>query len=325
MMEAMTCAPLGDDVLGDDPTVKRLEEISAALFGKERGLFFPTGTMANQAAIKCWTQPGDEIIVEERSHTFLFECGGIGVISSVQTRTLPSQRGTFDIPTLKSAFKRENDHSPKTALVCLENSHNFHGGAVVSPEASEAIYGACREWGVPLHVDGARIFNAAIASNTPLATYGKACDSLQFCVSKGLGTPAGSLLVGPADWIAKARRVRKLLGGGMRQTGILAACGIVALEKMVPRLAQDHALAQAIAHGVRKMKRFQLAIDTVETNIVFVKVSGGKAADVTAALAREGLLAIDTAADQFRIVTHKDVGPADGERLLAVLTSLDQA
>lgn len=324
MREAMARAEVGDDVFEDDPTVQALEARAAERFGKEAGLFVPSGTMANLIALMVHARPGEEVLVEERSHTYNNEVGGAAAVAHVLTRTLPSERGLLEPDVVRRACRGGNLHNPRTALLVVENTHNFWGGAVVPLERLEALREVTREAGVALHVDGARIFNACVATGVEPAAWGAACDTLTFCLSKGLGAPAGSVLVGPREWIARARRARKMLGGGMRQVGVLAAPGLIALEEGPAQLARDHARARALARGVAAIPGAVVDVEACETNILFVRTVRGQDSygPIVEGLRERGVLAVALGELGIRFVTHRDVDDADVERALAALREL---
>lgn len=314
MREAMENAEVGDDVLGDDPTVKKLEEIAARKVEKEAALFVPSGTMGNAIAVKVWTTEGEEVIVEEKSHIYNYESGHLAFISRVIPRPLSSNRGVYDLERLKAAVnKRKDYHLPQPTLITLENTHNFWGGAVIPLEHFKEVREIADSKGLKVHLDGARIFNASISSGVPAFEFAKYVDSIMFCLSKGLGAPIGSMLAGPADFIEKARHVRKMLGGGMRQVGVIAAAGIIALEKMVDRLADDHKRAKTLAYALSEMPGIEIDPENIETNIIFFKV---KRDDLTAPeliekLKQRGVLALSLSSEDIRMVTHKDVDDSD--------------
>ncbi len=319
MREAMARAEVGDDVYREDPTVRRLEEMAAARFGRGAGLFVPTGTMANQIGIRVFTQPGDEILAEPTSHIVLFEAGAAGLISGVQLRTVPARAGVFDAAAIEAAIRGEDVHFPRTALVCLENTHNIAGGVVQPLAVLDAIRALTRARGIPILLDGARLWNAIVAERIDPAEYGKRADLLWFALSKGLSCPVGSVLVGDADVIERCRKVRKQLGGGMRQVGVLAACGIVALESMVDRLAEDHARALSIAQAAQKMPHVQVDVAATRTNIVMLVLDGLRAQDVVAKMRTDRVLSTALPGNRVRFVTHREVGDADVSRAIAAL------
>ncbi len=325
MRKAMFDAEVGDDVFGDDPTVKRLEEMAARITGKEAALFVPSGTMGNAIAVKALTNEGDEIIVEERSHIYNYETGHLSFISRVTPRPLPSKRGVYDMDLLKRVVSKPKDiHYGPTTLITLENTHNHWGGAVIPLSHFKEIRELADRYGLKVHLDGARIFNASCASGVPVAEYAKYVDSIMFCISKGLSAPIGSLLAGSKEFIEKARWIRKILGGGMRQVGIIAAAGIVALEKMMDRIPEDHRLAKKLAKGLAEIKYIEIEPDLVETNMVFFKVTHPKinAKRLVVKMRERGVLALPTAEREIRMVTHKDVNDEDVERALEVIREI---
>lgn len=313
MRRAMFEAEVGDDVYGEDPTVNRLEEEAAAMLGKEAALFVPTGTQGNQIAILAHTQRGDEVIVESESHVFFYEAGGIAVLSGCQPRPVAGFRGAMDPEQVAAAIRPDNVHFPRTSLICVENTHNRSGGCVVPMENLRAISEVARKHGVPVHMDGARVFNAAVALGLPVAEVVAPVDSVMFCLSKGLAAPVGSILAGSAEFIGKARRARKLLGGGMRQAGILAAAGLISLRTMVDRLAEDHANARRLAEGLGNMSVIAVELETVQTNMVMFDVLDARwdGATLSGALDEAGVRCNAMGARRIRLVTHKDVASDD--------------
>lgn len=321
MRQAMAEAEVGDDVYGEDPTARRLEDLAAERLGVEAALFFPTGTMANQAAIRVHTCPGDEVVIEQLGHSHDWELGGAAVISGVQLRAVPGDAGVIRPEALSAILAPRPYHQSRVRLLILENTHNFAGGRVQPQDVVVEATARAREAGLRCHLDGARLFNAAVASGRSAAELAAPFDSVMVSLSKGLSAPAGSLLGGSAAFIAEARRVRKLLGGGMRQVGVLAAAGIVALEEGVERLADDHARARELAAGLLATGRARLAYGEVETNIVVVDVSAsGLDAAAFYARAREaGVLCSGSVTGAVRFVTHRHVGAADVATALARL------
>jgi len=317
MREAMARAEVGDDVWEEDPTVKRLEEEAARRAGKEGALFVSSGTQGNLVSVLAQTRPGQEVILDRDCHIFNYEVAGTALIGGVQTLAIPTERGFLTPAQVRDSIRPSNVHIPQTGLVCLENTHNRHGGTCCTPEEIEAVAAVAHAAGVPVHLDGARIFNAAVAQERPLADFARHVDSLTFCLSKGLAAPVGSLVCGTRDFVARGRRLRKMLGGGMRQVGVLAAAGLVALETMVERLAEDHAHARRLAEGVARLPGCRVDLTKVQTNIVIFRVEreGGVAELVTGCLARKVKIhQIGPAA--IRCVTHKDVDRADIDRAL---------
>jgi len=319
MREAMARAEVDDDVLGHDPTVERLEATAAALFGKAAAAFVPSGTMGNAILIGAQAAAGDEIVAEEWAHTINFEVGGAAALFGLLTRTLRSERGAMDPDEVARWIRPGDLHMPRTALVTAENTHNFHGGAVVPIENLRELRGVTREKGVRFHLDGARVWNACAATGIAPAEYGELFDSVSVCLSKGLGAPVGSIAIADEDTIGRARRLRKRLGGGMRQSGVLAAAGLVALETMRERIPEDHANARRLAEGMAGAGGFEVDLEVVETNILFVRTRSRPAAEVVAALAARGVRALATGERQIRFVTHADVDGEDVERALGVL------
>ncbi len=313
MRRAMFEAEVGDDVYGEDPTVNRLEAEAAAMLGKEAALFVPTGTQGNQVAILTHTRRGDEVIVESESHVFFYEVGGIAALAGCQTRPVPGVRGAMDPDQVEAAIRADNVHFPRTGLVCVENTHNRSGGCILPVENIRAVAEVAHRHGVPVHMDGARVFNAAVALNMPVAEVVAPVDSVMFCLTKGLGAPVGSVLVGSQEFIAEARRNRKLLGGGMRQVGILAAAGLVALHTMVDRLAEDHANARRLAEGLARIPGLTVEMETVQTNMVMFDILDLRwdAAALSGAMQRAGVLSNAVGKRRIRLVTHKDVAADD--------------
>ena len=323
MRRAMAEAVVGDDVLGDDPTVIRLEAMAAEAMGKEAGLFMPSGTMGNSVAVKVWTRELEEVIVEARSHIYNMESTHLTFISRVTPRPLPSKRGAMDPDDVEKNVRTPNVHSPRTSLICLENTHNNWSGAVVPLGNFRALRDVADRHGLRIHLDGARIFNAAAASGVPVRDYAGLADSVMFCLSKGLSAPVGSMLVGPREFIDTARRVRKALGGGLRQAGVLAAPGIIALTSMTKRLAEDHARAKALALGIAGLPGVALDPAAVETNILIFGFSHPRltCAGLVGELAKRRVLGLAITGG-VRLVTHKDVDDEDVDRAVAAFRQL---
>ena len=326
MREAMARAEVGDDVWEEDPTVRRLEEMAARRTGKETALFVSSGTQGNLVSVLAQTRPGQELVLDADSHIFNYEGAGAAVFGGVQTLPVKTQRGFLTPEQVREHIRPNNIHIPMTGLVCLENTHNRHGGTCCTPEEIEAVAAAAHAAGVPVHLDGARIFNAAVALNRPVGEFARPVDSITFCLSKGLGAPVGSLVCGSRELVTRARRVRKMLGGGMRQVGVLAAAGIVALETMVDRLALDHANCRRLAEGISRLPHVRLDLATVQTNIVIFRVDkdGGAAELVTGCLARKVKIH-QTGPATIRCVTHKDVDADDIERALEAFGEITAA
>jgi threonine aldolase len=328
MRKAMAEAEVGDDVYGEDPTVNLLQEKAAEIFGKESALFVPTGSMGNQIAVKLHTRAGDEIIIEERGHIFNYEMGTPSVVSGVMIRAVRSanENGMLTWDEIEPALHiNQPYYACPTGLICLENTHNFGGGSVMSAEQTSEICEKAHTLDLPVHLDGARIFNSAVAQNVSIAELAKGCDSVQFCLSKGLGAPVGSMLLGGKDFINEARVWRKRLGGGMRQVGILAAAGLIALEESPKTLHIDHENAKRLAAGVANLKGISIDAEKVQTNIVIFDVSAtGKAsAEICAALKENGVLAIPFG-KAIRMVTHYDISREDIETTLKSLDKIVQ-
>jgi len=319
MLAAMQHAETGDDVFGEDPTVNRLEAYIAKLFGMEAGLFCPSGTMTNQIAIRCHTRPGDEVICESLAHVYIYEGGGMASNSQAQARPLAAARGLLHAAQVEAAINSDDIHKAPTRLVCLENTSNRGGGSCYTQEAMEAIAAVCQHNKLALHLDGARIFNAITAKGEDPRYYGRTFDSISVCLSKGLGAPVGSVLLGKGDWIKQARRIRKVFGGGMRQAGFLAAAGLYALENNVERLREDHRHASLLAETLQELP-WVAAVHAPETNIVLFDLpSGLHSSQVISQLGAQGIRAGATGPSQIRFVTHLDVSPEQVEMACRLL------
>ncbi|HEV8586019.1 MAG TPA: low specificity L-threonine aldolase [Methylomirabilota bacterium] len=318
MREAMARAEVGDDVYGEDPTVRRLEALAAERLGKPAGLFVTSGTQGNLISVVAQTRPGQEVVVDYDSHVFNNEVAGAPIIGQLQMRPTKTERGFLTPEQVREAIRPANIHVPETGLVCIENTHNRHGGTCSTPEEIAAVAAVAHEAGVPVHLDGARLFNAAVALKRPAAEFTRHVDSVTFCLSKGLAAPVGSLICGSTELVERARRWRKMLGAGMRQVGVLAAAGIVSLERMVDRLAEDHVNARRLGEGLAKMPGLRVDLSTVQTNIVIVRVERGPAAAaelVKGCAARKVKVhAMGPAA--IRCVVHKDIDAEDIARAL---------
>jgi len=323
MRKAMAEAEVGDDVLGDDPTVEILERKAAEIMGKEAALFVPSGTMGNSIAVKVWTRELEEVIVEARSHIFNMESTHLTFVSRVTPRPITSNRGVMDPKDVEENIRKPSVHIPRTSLICVENTHNNWSGAVVPMENLKALREIADRYDLRIHFDGARIFNASTASGIPVREYASIGDSLMFCLSKGLSAPVGSLLVGNREFINYARRVRKALGGGMRQVGILAAAGLVALEEMTDRLKEDHQRAKKLAQGISKFEEVHLNPEHIQTNIIIFNFKHPKYSipAFLEELKKRGILALATKGG-IRFVTHKDVDDEDVERVLEAFEDL---
>jgi threonine aldolase len=323
MRRAMFEAEVGDDVYGEDPTVIRLEQVAAQMLGKEAALFVPTGTQGNQVAILSHTGRGQEVIMEAESHVFYYEAGGIAALAACQTRPIPGVRGAMDPDRVEAAIRGDDVHFPRTALVCVENTHNRAGGCILPQENVRAIADVAHRYNLPVHMDGARVFNAAVASGRPVSELVAPVDSVMFCLSKGLAAPVGSMLVGTKEFIARARRNRKLLGGGMRQAGVLAAAGLVSLTSMVDRLAEDHENAKRLGRGLNAIQGLTVDMETVQTNMVMCDILDERwdANALSGALKAAGILANGTGPRRVRFVTHKDVA---NEAVPEVLSRVEQ-
>ena len=307
MRAAMSAAEVGDDVLGDDPTVIALEKRTAELLGKAAAVYMPSGTMTNQVAIRAHTEPGDEIILESTAHSYFYEAGGPAALSGVMCRLIQGARGIFTAEQVRAALRPKNYHFPRTKLVCVENTHNRGGGSVWPIQTVAAVGAAARQAGLKMHLDGARLWNASVAAGIPERDYAEHFDSVSVCFSKGLGAPVGSALAGPAGFIERARRFRKMFGGGMRQAGIIAAGALYALENHRSRLAEDHANAKALAGGICELPGIELDSSTVETNIVIFGITSVPAAELAGRLHAAGVAVLATGPDTIRAVTNLTV------------------
>ncbi len=323
MRRAMAEAAVGDDVLGDDPTARRLERMAADLLGKEAGLYTPSGTMSNLLAVLTWCHPGDEIIVGSEAHMLWHEGGGASALGGVVFRTVPNDGlGRFNPDDVEATIRPKSPALPPTTLVCLENTQNRCSGAVITPGDTAAIANIAHQHDARVHLDGARLFNAAVALGVPVSALAAEADSVCFCVSKGLSAPVGSVLCGPEEFIGRARRWRRTVGGGMRQVGIIAAAGIVALESMVERLADDHANARRLAVGLAQIPGITLDPDAIQTNIVIFEWTGGPAPDLISRLGACGVKVSYTGGAKVRMVTHAGIGPADVDAALEVTAAV---
>ncbi|HZI53577.1 MAG TPA: GntG family PLP-dependent aldolase [Chitinophagaceae bacterium] len=322
MLNAMMTAKVGDDVFGEDPSINELETLAATMFGMEAGIFCPSGTMTNQIAIKCYTQPGDEVICDEGSHVYQYEGGGIAFNSGASVKLLYGDRGRITAAQVKAAINIDDPHRAHTSLVCLENTSNRGGGSCYDFDAIEEIHGVCEKHNLKLHLDGARLFNAMVQKKEAPLQYGNIFDSISICLSKGLGCPVGSLLLGKKDFIMKARRVRKVFGGGMRQGGFMAAAGIYALQNNIERLHDDHEHARQIADVVAG-KEFVRHVLPAETNIVIFETKEEEMAPALVNKFKEkGLLSYAISPNRVRFVIHLDVTPEMADKTIEIISTL---
>ena len=317
MWEAMRRAELGDDVLGTEPTVQKLEAMTADLLGKEAGLFVPSGTMSNQIAIALHCEPGQEVICEYSAHTFNNESGALAIIAGAQVRPLHGKAGVMAPDEVEALIRPTNIHNPRTAVISVENTHNAASGAIVPIENIRALAEVAKRRGIKYHLDGARIWNAHVATGVPLREWCESFDTVSVCLSKGLCAPVGSVLLGSRDEMERARYKRKQLGGGMRQAGILAACGIVGITGMIERLSRDHANARALAEGIAGLPGVEIDLDSVQTNILYFSVPG-REAEFNGWLAKLDELKTPALClgARWRLVTHHDVDEQDVQRCL---------
>ena len=319
MRKAMASAELGDDVFGEDPTVQRLEELAAEMSGKEAALLVPSGTMANLVSLLTHCGRGEEVILGDQAHIFFYEQGGSAAVGGIHPRTVPNQPdGRLDLEAVESSIRSEDPHFPRTRLIAVENTHNRCSGIPLPPPYLQEVANLANRHGLSVHMDGARIFNAAAALDVPMADLAAPVDSLSFCLSKGLSAPVGSLVCGSSAFIREARRNRKVLGGGMRQAGVIAAAGLVALQEMTGRLVEDHRNARLLAEGLGAMKRVRLDPQRVRTNIVYADLDsdGPPAPESVAGIADEGVRVLATGPRQFRAVTHYGITGEDIQQAL---------
>jgi threonine aldolase len=325
MRRAMAEAEVGDDVFGEDSTVNRLEEMAATRVGKEAALLVASGTMGNLVSLLAQCGRGDEIIVGDQAHTYINEQGGVAALGGIHPRVIPNERdGSLDLGRVSAAIRSDNVHYPRTRLVAVENTHNLCSGAPLTPDYMRALGSLARERALRVHVDGARLFNAAVALRVDVKSLVADANSVTFCLSKGLAAPVGSLVCGDRAFIAEARRARKVVGGGMRQAGVLAAAGIVALEQMVDRLAEDHANAQALAEGLVELPWLYVEPVPVRTNILYITVrhSSLRAEQVSALLAQQGVLMLALGQNRVRAVTNYHITSADVNVALDIMRSM---
>jgi threonine aldolase len=324
MLDAIRHAKLGDDVFEEDPTVNRLEKIAAEKMGKEAALLVTSGTQANLISLMSNANHGELVILEAESHIYWYEVGGISVIAGLLPWPLKSIAGAFDPIEVEAAIRPQNIHFPKPTVICIEDTHNRHGGTVITPDQIKTISEVALKHDLKVYLDGARIFNAAVALKTDVKEFTKYVDNLMFCLSKGLCCPVGSLLVGTRDFIKKARKLRKILGGGMRQAGIIAAPGIVALESMVDRLKEDHLNARRLAEGIAKIDGIHINLSCVQTNMVCFNIGDlGITADLfISKLKEEDILALALTENKIRMVTHKGITREHVNKVIAAIESL---
>lgn len=324
MLDAIASAPLGDDVYGQDPTVNELEAVAAGLMGKEAAVLMPSGTMANLAAVLSWTRPADEVVLEAEAHLLYYEAGGISGVAGCVPLGVPGDRGVLRAQEVERRLRRPDQHYPVTTLLCVENTHNRAGGIITPVAAMKELRELCDAHRMALHVDGARIFNASVALDIPAAELVADADSVAFSLSKGLSAPVGALLAGSADFAGRARRARKMLGGGMRQAGIIAAAGLVALRTGIARLREDHDQARSLAAKLAELPGLRVDPDAVETNFVMIDTEnwGIGAAQLAEMLEARGIAASARPPYTVRFVTHRMIGDAEADILVAALREI---
>lgn len=322
MRQAMLNAVLGDDVFGEDPTINKLQDMAAALVGKEAGLLVASGTMANLVCVLTHCARGEEVILGDKAHLFLNEAGSISAVGAVHPHLIPNQPdGTMRLDDIKAAIRGDNPHWPRTKLICLENTHNRCCGAALTPEYIDSVGAIAKDHRLAVHLDGARIFNAVVALKRDIKEFTRNVDSISFCLSKGLSAPIGSVVCATRDFIAEAHRNRKVLGGGMRQAGIIAAPGIVALERMVERLKEDHRNAQQLAQGISQIPGLAIDLARVQTNILYFDLvnDGIRPEELVERMAEQGIKFLQTGPSRFRIVTHYGIRSEHIEATLKIL------
>ena len=322
MREAIYHAELGDDVFGEDPTTKRLEKIAAERMGKEAAVMVASGTMGNLVCVLTHCRRAEEVILGNRSHTFLYEAGGMSALGGIHPHTIVNQPdGTMRLEDIEAAIRGHNVHFPRTRLICLENTHNRCNGSALTPEYMETVAALAKDRGLMVHLDGARIFNAAVALQVDVKELTRHADSLSFCLSKGLSAPVGSVVCGSREFIAEARRNRKVLGGGMRQSGIIAAAGITALEQMVDRIAEDHANAQRLAEGIARITGLAIEPEKVQTNIIYFNLVSQRFTieKLVTQLNNKGIKILQVAPTRLRAVTHYGISAEDIDLTLTAL------
>jgi len=324
MLEAIRHAALGDDVYGEDPTVKKLEEMAAEKMGKEAALLVTSGTQANLVSLMNNTKRGDLVFLEAESHIYWYEGGGISAIAGLLPWLIKGELGAIEPEDIEAAIRPKNIHFPEPSLICIENTHNRYGGTIVTPSQMQAISQVARKHGLKFYMDGARIFNAAVALKIDVREFTKHVDNLMFCLSKSLSCPVGSVVVGDQQFIEKARKTRKVLGGGMRQAGIIAAAGVVALEKMIDRLEEDHKNARRLAEGIAKIDGIKVDLNMVQTNMVLFDISTLGASDpvFVQELRESGILVSVMGKNSIRIVTHRGIEKVHIEKAINVIDSV---
>lgn len=324
MLEAIKHAELGDDVFREDPTVNTLEEIAAKTLGKDAALLVTSGTQANLISLMSNTKRGDMVLLEAESHIYWYEVGAVSSVAGLLPWPIKSDLGVLDPKRIQAALRPKNIHFPDTTLICIENTHNRHGGTVITPRQIEAISEIAKTNDLKLYMDGARIFNAAVALKTDVKRFSKHVDNLMFCLSKGLSCPVGSIIVGESEFIERARKTRKILGGGMRQAGIIAAPGIIALEKMISRLEEDHKNARALAEGLAETTGVEVELENVQTNIVYFDVHnlGITSEEFVSKLKEYGVLALTRDRNKVRMVTHIGIEKIHIDRTLNVVEDI---
>lgn len=325
MRDAIYNTEFGDDVFGEDPSTNRLEEIAAGLMGKEAALLVSSGTMGNLSSLLTHCSRGDEVILGSEAHIFHYEVGGMSALGGIFPHLIPNQTdGTMRIEDIEGAIRGDNVHYPRTRLICLENTHNRCNGIPLTLKYTDSVVKLAKDYGLKIHLDGARVFNAAVALNVTVAELTRGVDSVSFCLSKGLSAPIGSVLCGSREFIAEARRIRKVLGGGMRQTGVIAAAGIVALEDMTKRLEEDHLNARRLAEGIAEISGLSVELKHVKTNIVFFNLTDDRISDedILSRADEKGLKFLSLGPSKFRMVTHYGIGAGDIEKALQVLQEI---
>ena len=326
MLDAIQHAELGDDVFGEDPTVNRLEKLAAERMGKEAALLVTSGTQANLISLMSNTKRGELVILEAEAHIYWYEVGGISLIAGLLPWPVKSRFGALNPEDVEAAIRPRNIHFPEPSLICLENTHNRHGGTIITPNQIKAISEVAQAHDLKLYMDGARIFNAAVALRVNVKELTKHVDNLMFCLSKSLCCPVGSLLVGTREFVERSRKLRKVLGGGMRQAGIIAAPGIVALERMIDRLEEDHRNARRLAEGIAKIDGIQIDLSCVQTNMMCFDISGWGIADdlFLSKLKQKGILALTLAENKVRMVTHRGIEKEHVEKTITAIESISK-